>query len=524
MEQKGNPTYTQIKISPRQPAFNISGSTNIIDFDVPFGNYDLSQSSLVVNCTVNTISNDVVFQGGGDDSAVFDSCILLNDSSTALDFLTNSKKDWLIKNARCESNKLGVIDSAINHNKFKSNLNAVILNQNEQDNELTASTLQSLQTGLINRQPLNLLVCEGDVKSAVRSNELVIPLKDIFPSNVINNYQSSIHGDLSYHFESRLNQMNPANIQVQNGTFLLEYNNGTDTTNNAAYGAMDVIAVQTTGATVPQLSLTTSIRYLSLEDSPFFTEQKLTVSYVTHTVTTDDALATAIIKIKSIEQIITNDANNGKLQLTVVGTGWLDLVTTKGVKTITVTAINPTSTTLDINHIQLKLMEVSNAPMIKQPQVMTLPYYTSHSDSYSQVQHQTKNYYVPPLTKTAFIVFPNAGADKTWSTDAITSYRIIVDNVPLTESTIIYKSAKHFDLMRAGLLNAGLAYNNVGSNLKNWNHESDSSSTNVYDLTILCFPIKTVAQQQVLNLEINASANLSGQIQIVYQRIKNVTA
>ena len=38
----------------------------------------------------------------------------------------------------------------------------------------------------------------------------------------------------------------------------------------------------------------------------------------THTVSTDDASATAIIKIKSIEQIISNDANNGKLQLTVV--------------------------------------------------------------------------------------------------------------------------------------------------------------------------------------------------------------
>merc|ERR1712127_300456 len=207
-----------------------------------------------------------------------------------------------------------------------------------------------------------------------------------------------------------------------------------------------------------------------------------------------------------------------------MGGKWADLPNNKEITAITCKILPPEESTLSINSIQLKMMELENAPSIKTPQTISYPYYTSHRDTYSETDHQTRNYYIPPLTKTVFIIFPEKGSDKTFSKDPITNYRFIVDNVPVTDTSILYNSAKHYDLMRASFMNAGLQIKNVGSYLKNWNFPADGSNDQNKPITVLAFPVKTKAEQQVLNMELNASGNLSGQIQIVYQRIKQIVA
>ena len=80
-----------------------------MDVELPGGNYDLSQSSLVIDCLVNHTSDEAVVNGGGDKSGVFDSVLLFKDSTDAgYNKLVSGKKDYLIKNARVESSKLGV--------------------------------------------------------------------------------------------------------------------------------------------------------------------------------------------------------------------------------------------------------------------------------------------------------------------------------------------------------------------------------------------------------------------------------
>lgn len=65
-------SYKQVRISPRQGTFDDSGSTNIVDVELPGGNYDLSQSSLVIDCLVHHTSDEAVVNGGGDNSGVSD--------------------------------------------------------------------------------------------------------------------------------------------------------------------------------------------------------------------------------------------------------------------------------------------------------------------------------------------------------------------------------------------------------------------------------------------------------------------
>lgn len=275
-------SYKQVRISPRQGTFNDSGSTNIVDVELLGGNYDLSQSSLVIDCLVNHTSNEPVVNGGGDDSGVFDSVLLFKDSADAgYNKLVSGKKDYLIKNARVESSKLGVFDSAVDHNSFKTNLNAITMSNEEQNSELQGNTVNFQDQGVIKNQSMALLVKNGVQGSVQKSNELVIPLKDVFPSHVINNYQSSLHGNLSYHFELRLNQLLASAVQTPDATMALKYNNNGDTLNAHTYGAFEDTPTNSAahGASINLTELTTRIQYKSIEDSPYYTNQKIKLNY-----------------------------------------------------------------------------------------------------------------------------------------------------------------------------------------------------------------------------------------------------
>lgn len=319
----------------------------------------------------------------------------------------SGKKDYLIKNARVESSKLGVFDSAVDHNSFKTNLNAITMSNEEQNSELQGNTVNFQDQGVIKNQSMALLVKNGVQGSVQKSNELVIPLKDVFPSHVINNYQSSLHGNLSYHFELRLNQLLASAVQTPDATMALQYNSNGDTLNAHTYGAFEDTPTNSAaaGASINLTELTTRIQYKSIEDSPYYTNQKIKLNY---TETGQAAVTNQIVKMTSIEYLNSDDANSGKLKLTVDGF-WLALGNGHDVQTTSCTMLDPTTSTLQINGIQLKMMELENAPTIKTPQTISYPYYTSHKDSYSQTKHQTKNYYIPPLTKTCFISFQKQG-------------------------------------------------------------------------------------------------------------------
>ena len=520
MNQSGT-QYKQIRVSPRQGSFDFSGNKNIVDFAVPSGNFDLSQSELVVRIQPRYTSTEAVVNGTGDNSGIFQSIIQLNDSANAhYNFASLNRSDALVKNARMESSKLGVMDSVLQHNSFKTNLNAILQNESMQADEITTSALQnSRNKGLTFQQPIALLNKSGTEASEQRSVELKLPLKSVLPANVIDNYQSGVHGDLSYHFELRLDKLVVESAQAPDTFWTANYNNSVNGGNAAAYGALDDIPQNNSGAGINQAEFNTTIQYRSLEDSPFYVGQKLKISFTINAVATVDQ----VCKIAGLEWLNTNDANNCKIKITF--DGYIATIPdTQTMTAITVKSLVPTSNEPEVQAVELKMMEVNNAAMIKMPQTITYEHLNTHLDSYSQTQHQTQNYYIPAMTKACWIVFPEAGADRTWSSDQITNYRILIDNEPITDTKVLYKSAKHYDLLSAAMSTAGAEYQikNLGSHYKDWNFPEDGSRNIFVDVTVLAFPVKFKNEQQVLNLEIEAGANLSGQIQLVFQKVKQV--
>lgn len=504
-------SYRQIQISSRQGSHDTSGYKNIIDFDVPDSNYDLSKSDLVITARVTTATTAVIAGGGDGRDVIFDTAVYVDDSANAsYNNIINSLKDVLVKNAFMENQKLGVIGSVVDHNSLKSNLNAFLLNQEHQNDEITyGNTLVGKSQGYVSYKGQNLLNSLGDVQSENRTVDIRIPLKSILPQNMINNYQASVHGnDLKYHMELRLNKLISGVFQFDQ--FASYYNNSGDTVATAhTYSAMQNFPLTgNTTSDTPMNYVITDIAYKSIEDSPFYVSQGLTLT------ATNGATASApySVVIKKIEQLAPlSTASHPNPALTEFGC--LKITFTSAVFTVlsgtnassqavsAMTSVSPP--VLSIDKIQLNMMELISPPA--PPKVLPYQYMTSLKDTFSaQSKNLSLTYMIPANTLSCFVVFPEAL--KTWSKQTdIANYRIIIDGKQITDSLVNYKSPKHFDLFSRACISANMQIENMACEFNNYNFVYNSGNENV-PIDILAFPVLLKPEEQILNLEIECGA------------------
>ena len=514
-------SYRQIQISSRQGSHDTSGNKNIIDFDVPDSNYDLSKSELVISTRVETNCTATIAGGGDGRDIIFDTAVHVSDSANgSYNNIVNSLKDVLIKNASMENQKLGVIGTVVDHNSLKSNLNSFLLNQEHQNDQITyGNSLVAKSQGFVNYKGTNLLNSFGDVESENKTIDIRIPLKSILPQNMINNYQSSVHGnDLKYHMELRLNKLIGEIFQFDK--FASLYNNGGDTVATGHhYSAIQNFPLSgNTAADTPMDYIITYINYKSIEDSPFYVSQGLTLT------ATNGATASApySVVIKKIEQLAPlSTASNPDPALTEFGA--LKITFTSAVFTVlsgtrassqTVAAITDASATLSIDKIQLNMMElISPQPA---PKVLPYQYMTSLKDTFTaQSKNLSLTYMIPANTLSCFIVFPEAL--KTWSKQTdIANYRIIIDGKQITDSLVNYKSPKHFDLFSRACISANMQVENMACEFNNYNFVYNSGNETV-PIDILAFPVLLKPGQQLLNLEIECNATGFNLVQNIIQ-------
>ena len=512
-------SYSQIKVLPRQPSFDTSGNKNIVDFEFPNGNYDLSQSNIQIE-TFHVIdsSQPVIRSISGDNSGVYETSILMNDSGVAGNVnIVTSKKSQLIRNGQISSSNGGVLDNAVDHNSFKTNLNSILTSDEINNNETEyGSTILYRDRGFIKNQSMQILNTEGNFKPKQRSNIMNIPLKDIFPLCQVSNWQSDVYGDLNMHLEMRLQTLQGNTPVFPDATWAQPYNNSINANNANTYGALNAVVAVATGGDRNISVLTTMISYKDMVDSPFHVGQKLKMGY---TVTGVPAVVDQIVKVLSIKQLNSNDATNGQIELTfdcVV----VILPINKGVPVFRVTGLNPVSVNLEIRSIQLNLMEVSNPEPLTN-KMISFDAWTSHKDNFTASTNVSQNFYIPPNTKACFVCFPEAL--KSISTDPLKSYRVIIDNEPVTESVVVYNSAKHFNLLQSACKNAGVKVENLNGNFRNWNLNLDGQTSQIVEIMMIAFPVALKQTQQIVQLELESDTNMSGNIQLNYCRFKQVT-
>lgn len=185
---------------------------------------------------MNATSNVTV---GSDTSCVFDSTILSKlHSETGYDFLVDNTHDGIVKNIELSSGNKGVIETRVNHNAFKANMNAIIRDDEDNQNETHGSTLDYQSKGLVQHGPINLLNGLGTASSEIRACNIRLPLKNLLGCGSITNFNTSQMGNLKLHCELELQRLAASTSE---NALTKEYNGGVDSGNNAKYGEMAVL-------------------------------------------------------------------------------------------------------------------------------------------------------------------------------------------------------------------------------------------------------------------------------------------
>ncbi len=521
------PSYSEIKIQARQATIN--GDKPNADFDVPSGNYDLSQCYIQISGQANNsmavetaFTNPVPSQAGVVAGRVYDDVIFHSDSANAdLQRLVYSVKDNLIRNAYAESSKLGYLDNVAYHNSWKQNLDAAIYNEDELNSQLEyGGSRNTEQHGLVRNGPINMISKSGNDASVKKDFQLRLPLKNVFPSHEINNYQTNVHGDLSYHFETRLSQL-AATFENGVDDYTKVYNSNSDANNNGQYRMLDSFT-NNSGAAIEITERESVIHYDSLQDVPFHVGQAVQIQYTTLTGGTTSAVQTVFTTIKSINFTSFVGAYK-KVRFDFNTSSLCTLANLSTIQTILMTPINPTAQSLTIDKVELLMMSVVNPPPVKLPQQIPLRYVANAKDNIPIATAANKTFYIPPNTDAVFVVFPEVG-DGTYSSfllDSLSSYRFVIDNKPAADGKLIKtKSGKHYDLFNRALSSAGLTPKSVRPYFRNNNVSNDGTLNTIQEMVIIGCPVVNSSQQQALQIELNAGANFTGNIQVVYYRNK----
>ena len=262
-------TIRQVKYSPRQTQFSTAGYTNIIDFNIESGSYDLSNSWVNINCQVHATSTDAT--PGGDTTCIHDSTILVNDDADGFSELVDNTHDAIVKNVELSSGNKGVIETRINHNAYKANMNALIRDDEDNQNEEHGSTVVYKSKGLIQNGTINLLNGNGSEHSTVRACNIRLPLKNLLGAGSITNFNTDQMGNLKLHLEVELEKLSAA---TSTPDIDKTYNSGLDSGNNNKYSEMEDMG---TGSVT---EITYKIEYNDINDHPFWVDQKLRALYL----------------------------------------------------------------------------------------------------------------------------------------------------------------------------------------------------------------------------------------------------
>ena len=138
----------------------------------------------------------------------------------------------------------------------------------------------------------------------------------------------------------------------------------------------------------------------------------------------------------------------------------------------------------------------------------------------------TRTYQIPSNCMSGVVLHCNAkptnGASM-YSTDDIKSYRVSINNEPLTSLAVQRQSAQHYDLIRKTFVNRGRTLKSVEEVLLGLDGRRVADARRVDDINIIAFPVPLSAQPQQLELNVvKDGGQFSGPIRIYWEVIKSV--
>ena len=506
-----------VKLQSTQGIFDTSGNKNLVDFQLPAnsGSYDLSQSFININVSINTSSTDAVDDDLNAPDPVYNVGLVINESDrgTANSFrnLITPDNAVLVKNARMLCAK-GKVEDIRKVDCLRSNL---ALYKQSDDNQVrnTYGLSNWGDSDIMPKQPLNALHGTGVQDSEKRSHDIRIPISSIFEMGKSTVWDTTYYGHTKVNLELNLQKLavlDKTTAVLADKTYLLRG----ATQKYTAMKDITSVAAATIGGS--DFSLVSKIEYESIEDSPFYVGQRCDLVKTGGTGT----LTNKVVQISKITHAIntTKQPLDGGGVLTHAGSIVIELTKSYGTLTagqdftgLTLTPKDLTTSPITINNIELvaKMSEESET----QPTQYTT--FVSQEDTAPVSSNISRTYSIPANATNCYVMFNNP----IYSSEKLDSYRITLDGIDVTNREVKVGSALHYDLISQVFTNRGQAVGNLLEEMKN-GLINRGGAGQVENMVIIMFPVKLKNAITQLGLELNATSGqtLSGKI-IVYSEV-----
>jgi len=496
---------TIVRIQPRQG--NFSATQKLVDVEIPAnsGVVDLSQTYVALRVSATVTDNSAATT----DDGVFNIQTAFNarDGSGADEagkaFIIAPTAAMLIKNASLMSSSKGKISDIRNVACLRSTKALLEKDEAELNDEkgLTGEIPKDNVLKIGNLLEAN----QGSEKSQQKSNEIQIPLKEIFNFCKEDAYDTSKMGALRCHLECHFDKLEVGNV---NAVASYDQNINLDA-NLGAYKTMTNLA-GVANATVVQ----TAAAYDSLSDCPFYNQQKVTLKHST----AGGAQADQVKQITKIE----HDQATKKVNITIDTEIQAGALTTTLLELVTIDA---NALALNIENVDLVAAYV---PAGNTSDAIQYTEYQTLEDNFSPAKTFQRNYHLAPNCVNAYIMFPSqtlSMVDQTLGNDNILSYRIAVDNRELTNRRIEMGSATHIDLLQKTYANMGVPLKNTLAKIKVKNFGVSVDQNNKHPISVIACPIPNAmdGRAKMLTVDLEAADTVPTSASGAFQLSGNIT-
>jgi hypothetical protein len=453
-----------IKLSSRQNQ-PVTSTKNLVDFNIPDGQYDLSRCYLNVNVSLPSEYQANISLLGltkGNVSAVEQPQGTYDDNVS------------LVRHASLKHG-MGMIENNRHINVLKHNTSTYEeSNARKYSSSITDKLSCPSDVNSLGLSHYRTIEKKGTTKSVDKAHNHIIHLQDVLNFCKASYFEAN---SLELHLEMDVENLTVFQKLKADDAYWTQTYGGAAYTNGAMVDA-------TAGGAVTEI--TTQRPYgADLEASPFYVGQLIDIS----------GTALAAPQEREILGIDTNSSN--QLILTIAS------VTLTGAGTVLAKSVNETTSNSPVfNYVELVMTRLQD----KQPK-------TSYEYSSYHLQEDTissaslnKNYMLNPMTKNVFIVTPSSGNTLN-SNVSVTDYRFAIDNVSETNRPIKFDTRDPLHLSQVIK-----TYNNRDDPLQNFsglqispsNTQTNPSSNSASYMIMTPTPI--TPGPKMLNVDMNTDS------------------
>ena len=488
-----------IKIDANQGTFDTSGNKSTIDIDIPagLGNIDLSKSyvNIRTKCSIDiaTATNEVANLNMEYRGAASGANQNIHYPDTAS----------LIVNAYMGSNKKGKLEDIRHVDILKTTLSAYRYNMAEQKNDVgQISGVQQAQ--MVRSLRINEINKIGTDSSRNTSNDIVIPLKNIFNICKAESYNTDAYGQTRIHLEAGFNKLKVLDAGLTAFNETVEGRTAT----SQQFAGFTVAAAQNAQ---PWDTLTSTALYKNAANIPFHVDQNISITYA------KGGAAQAAKTDLNISSITRNADDTITLGL---NGGIYDQATGDA---ITAVVVRGDSNARSNDAVAIEKVEavlyVNNSG---EAAPASIPYttYLSEEDTYTAALFISRLYHVPPACKNVYVMFFSDGIIS--GATNLAKYRFTVNNKEITPRSVSRDSPLHFDLIGQTFLNNGETPKSMRQVLYQTNSRVGVEEAGK-SCKMLAIPMPFSQQQQTLQLELEGlGGGVGGHHILFYEVVKNM--